>query len=392
MARKSNRREAGSGTIFKREDGRWQGQFVSGRNPETGKLIRHSVYGKTQREVAAKLREATASIDCGTYQEPNKLTVAEYAKEYMQSHVSTLAPLTQVSYEKNLRIHILPALGKKRVTDLNRREVQAFVSSLGKTGKGLAPKTIRTIHGTLHALLAAAKKDEIILRNVADDCTLPRVTQTRSKAITTVQLGPFLEAIKQDKFYYIFYLDIFSGQREAEILGLRWDDIEWETDSIVVRQQLQIVPNTKPAQYSLVPPKENKERRIVLAKSAMQILRQQRTKQLEQQLAAGALWDNSFHLIFTNDFGQPLNRRTVYKHLKRVLRDCGMGDYTFHSLRHSFATISLENGDDIKTVQTNLGHYAASFTLKTYVHVSDQMQRNSAARMQELIANLPRAK
>lgn len=211
MARKSNRREAGSGTIFKREDGRWQGQFVSGRNPETGKLIRHSVYGKTQREVAAKLREATVSIDRGTYQEPNKLTVAEYAKEYMQSHVSTLAPLTQVSYEKNLRIHILPALGKKRVTDLNRREVQAFVSSLGKTGKGLAPKTIRTIHGTLHALLAAAKKDEIILRNVADDCTLPRVTQTRAKAITTVQLGPFLEAIKQDKFYYIFYLDIFSG-------------------------------------------------------------------------------------------------------------------------------------------------------------------------------------
>lgn len=270
--------------------------------------------------------------------------------------------------------------------------MQAFVSSLGKTGKGLAPKTIRTIHGTLHALLAAAKKDEIILRNVADDCTLPRVTQTRAKAITTVQLGPFLEAIKQDKFYYIFYLDIFSGQREAEILGLRWDDIEWETDSIVVRQQLQIVPNTKPAQYSLVPPKENKERRIVLAKSAMQILRQQRTKQLEQQLAAGALWDNSFHLIFTNDFGQPLNRRTVYKHLKRILLDCGMGNYTFHSLRHSFATISLENGDDIKTVQTNLGHYAASFTLKTYVHVSDQMQRNSAARMQELIASLPRAK
>ena len=96
--------------------------------------------------------------------------------------------------------------------------------------------------------------------------------------------------------------------------------------------------------------------------------------------------------MFTNEFGHPLNHQTVYKHLKRALRSCGMGDYTFHSLRHSFATISLENGDDIKTVQTNLGHYAASFTLKTYVHVSDQMQRNSAARMQELIASLPRAK
>lgn len=114
MARKSKKREAGSGTVYKRKDGRWQGQYVSGRDPQTGKLIRHSVYGKTQKEVAAKLREATANIDRGTYQEPNKLTVAEYATEYMQSHVSTLAPFTQRTYEKNLRIHILPALGRKK--------------------------------------------------------------------------------------------------------------------------------------------------------------------------------------------------------------------------------------------------------------------------------------
>lgn len=135
-----------------------------------------------------------------------------------------------------------------------------------------------------------------------------------------------------------------------------------------------------------------KTRLDFLRKAVLDAIHKQHIHQLKQRMAAGELWDNSFDLVFTNDFGRPLNRRTVYKHLKRVLRDCGMGDYTFHSLRHSFATISLENGDDIKTVQTNLGHYAASFTLKTYVHVSDQMQRNSAARMQELIASLPRAK
>ena len=104
--------------------------------------------------------------------------------------------------------------------------------------------------------------------------------------------------------------------------------------------------------------------------------------------AAGPLWNNPFDLVFTNEFGRALNHQTVYKHLKRLLRSCGMGDYTFHSLRHSFATISLENGDDIKTVQTNLGHSTASFTLKTYAHVSDQMQRSSAARMEELISSL----
>lgn len=137
-------------------------------------------------------------------------------------------------------------------------------------------------------LLAAAKRDEILFRNVADDCTLPRVTQTKAKAITTDQLKPFLDAIRHDKFYHMYYIAIFSGQREAEVLGLqwddvywetKWDDVYWETNSIVIRQQLQIVPNTKPAQYQLVPPKENKQRRIILAQSAMQILRCQLIKQ-----------------------------------------------------------------------------------------------------------------
>lgn len=381
MARKAKKREAGSGTITKRNDGRWQAQYVSGRDTATGKIIRHTIYGKTQREVAEKLRSAISCIDNGTFQEPRKITLAEYAKEYIENHVSTLSPLTQVSYEKNLRIHILPALGKRKLTDLTRRDIQAFVSSLGKNGKELSPKTIRVIHGVLHALLAAAKRDEILFRNVADDCTLPRVTQTKAKAITTDQLKPFLDAIRHDKFYHIYYIAIFSGQREAEVLGLRWDDVYWETNSIVIRQQLQIVPNTKPAQYQLVPPKENKQRRIILAQSAMQILRCQLIKQQRMQLQAGSLWSNQLNLVFTNEFGKPLHHFAVYSHLKTILSSCGMEDFTFHSLRHSFATISIENGDNIKTVQANLGHHAAAFTLKTYAHVSDRMQQNSAARM-----------
>ena len=391
MARKSNRREAGSGTIFKREDGRWQGQFVSGRNLETGKLIRHSVYGKTQREVSAKLREATASIDRGTYQEPNKLTVAEYAKEYFATCAVNLSHNTQVSYKRILDKHILPALGKVKLTDLNHRQVQRFVTSLSAQ-KGLSAKTVRNIHGVLHNMLESAVRDELLLRNVSERCSLPRVTQHQVRAITTAELSRFLQAIDGKQFRNIFFIDIFSGLRLSEILGLRWEDVDFDHDCIYVRQQLQQKQVKGDFGYFLAPPKEGKQRKVILAQNAMRVLRHQRAKQNEQQLAAGALWDNSFHLVFTNDLGQPLNRRTVYKHLKRILLDCGMGDYTFHSLRHSFATISLENGDDIKTVQTNLGHYAASFTLKTYAHVSDQMQRNSAARMDALIASLPKAK
>ena len=103
MARKNKKREAGSGSITKRKDGRWQGQYVSGYDPETGKPRRHTIYGKTQKEVAEKLRAATSSIDNGTFQEPRKITIAEYAAEYMTTHVATLTDSTQRSYEKNLR-------------------------------------------------------------------------------------------------------------------------------------------------------------------------------------------------------------------------------------------------------------------------------------------------
>ena len=258
--------------------------------------------------------------------------------------------------------------------------------------KKQSAKTVRNIHGILHNMLESAIRDELLLRNVSERCSLPHVTQHQVRAITTAKLNQFLRAIDGKQFRNIFFIDIFSGLRLSEILGLRWEDVDFDHDCIYVRQQLHQKQVKGDFGYFLAPPKEGKQRKVILAQNAMRVLWHQRAKQNEQQLAAGALWDNSFHLVFTNDFGQPLNRRTVYKHLKRILLDCGMGNYTFHSLRHSFATISLENGDDIKTMQTNLGHYAASFTLKTYAHVSDQMQRNSAARMDALIASLPKAK
>lgn len=388
MARKNSRREAGSGSITKRKDGRWQGQFVNGRDPKTGKLRRHTIYGKTQKEVAEKLRAATASVDRGTFQEPSRMTLEEYAAEYMAHCAPLLAPYTQKTYEIALRNHILPELGGVPLTKLDHRQVQAFVTFLSEGGKKLSAKSVRNIHGVLHSILEAAVRDEILLKNISDNCNLPRVTQKQIKAITSAELDRFLTAIQGAQFEYLFYLDIFSGLRQAEILGLRWADVDWDNHCLHVRTQLQQRQKKGDWSYYLAPPKEGKERRVVLAPSVMEVLRKQQRHQAHLQEIAAPVWENEFDLVFTNEFGKPLSRKTVYKHLKKALRKCGLEDRTFHSLRHSFATISLENGDDVKTVQTNLGHHAPSFTLKTYAHVSDRMQQRSADRMERLIGTV----
>ena len=131
--------------------------------------------------------------------------------------------------------------------------------------------------------------------------------------------------------------------------------------------------------------KNGKSRTITVAPTVLHILQEQRLLQNRQRMAAGALWENEFNLVFTNDLGRPLNRRTVYKHLKKILAGIGMNDCYFHTLRHTFATLSLQNGDDVLTVKENLGHHSAAFTLNTYGHLTQAMRRDSAERMEKLI-------
>ena len=121
MARKSKKRESGSGTIYKKKDGLWAAQYTSGRDPKTGKLRRHTIYGKTQKEVAEKLRQATTSIDNQTFQEPSKITFAEYAAEFMMMRSPMISPNTVYGYQKILDAHLLPAFGRRKLPELTHR-------------------------------------------------------------------------------------------------------------------------------------------------------------------------------------------------------------------------------------------------------------------------------
>lgn len=390
----AKRNAHGSGSLRKRSNGTWEARYIVGVDPGTGKQIRKSVYGKTQKEVREKLRAATAAIDEGTYFEPAKITVGQWLDKWMEEFSGDLKPLTVVSYQNQIRTNLKPYIGGLKLAALDALTIQKLYNSL-HTGTNertpLSAKSIKNVHGVLHKAMSKAVALGYIKHNPTSDCELPRVEKPEIKPLTDDNLTRFLAAIKGTKFERYYLVDIFTGMRESELLGLSWDNVDFRNQTILVERQLQR-EYVKGGGYIFAPLKNDKRRRIAPAASVFQILREQKRKQAEWKLRAGDLWDNPDNLVFTNEAGGHLTQFTVYKHFKRLVTEIGLPDTRLHDLRHSYAVLSLQNGDDIKTVQENLGHATAAFTLDVYGHVSEKMKRDSADRMESLIQSLKTSK
>ena len=174
--------------------------------------------------------------------------------------------------------------------------------------------------------------------------------------------------------------------REGEVLGLTWDCLDLDRRTLLIKQQLRR-EQQKGGKYYFSPPKNNKSRVLSLAPSVIQLFRLQKLKQNGMRLEAGNLWEEN-NLIFSNQTGGFLSYRTVYDCFKRIVDKIGSPSTRFHDLRHTYAVLAIKSGDDIKTVQENLGHATAAFTLDVYGHVTAQMRRDSADRMEQVIKSV----
>lgn len=383
MPRKSTRNAQGGGSIRKRSDGTWEGRYTLGRDPGTGKQIQKSVYGKTQAIVRKKLQAATASIDEGTYIEPSKLTVGAWLDIWLAEYTNGIKPLTLKSYDNHIRNHIKPAFAAKKLSALCTHEIQAFYNKLQRGTEetpGLSSKSIKNLHGVFHKALTQAVELGYIKYNPSEACKLPRVEKPQIKPLDDNEITAFLKAIKGHQFEILYLVDLFTGMRQGEILGLTWDSIDFQNGTILIYRQLQKIKG----KYKFVSLKNDKTRRITPAPSIMKVLQEHRRVQLEWKLKAGAVWEDS-NLVFTNQFGAHLTHITVYKNFKKIVKSIGLPEMRFHDLRHSYAVVSIRSGDDIKTVQGNLGHATAAFTLDVYGHITEQMKQESAQRMEGYI-------
>ncbi len=395
MAKKTTRNAQGTGNIRKKTVMRkgkeytyWEGRYTIGVDPGTGKQIQKSITGKTQKEVTQKMRTALHEISIGTYREPMKMTVAAWLDTWLAEYVTpSCKPLTVETYRSRVETHIKPAFGNTPLQSLSTVQIQALLNGSTKE-KNLAPKTVKNLHGILHKALEQAVKLRYITFNPADACELPRMTQREIKPLTENEIAAFLTEIAEgEPLKNLFTVALFTGMREGEICGLSWDAVNFADGTITVKQQLQ-KGKEKGSSHYVTTTKNGKARIITVAPYVMKILKDERLQQGLARMRAGSMWVNDWNLVFTREDGSYIPPQTALKHFKAVASRIGRPDARFHDLRHTYAVTSIQEGDDIKTVQQNLGHATASFTLDVYGHVSEKMKQESAARMERFISKI----
>ena len=367
----AKRRANGEGSIRKRKDGRWEGRYTAGRDPVTGKAIYKNVLGKTQAEVKEKLKSAIEKnsalpLAAGQY------TLGQWLDIWMENYAKLQVRASSYkTYQGFISNHIKPALDDMPLEKLTAMNLQQLYKHLLENGrvectesrnksKSLSVKTVRNINQMISSALNCAVEQRLIASNPTKGCVLPKLERKEMKILPPESLGTFFEEARRSGVFELYYIDLATGLRRGELLGLKWSDIDLVKGIIHVRRQV-LRQNGEVVEAPLKT--KNSYRNIAIGADALKVL-----KGMEQK----------DEYVFPSPFGGPMSPDSVLHMLQRVLKRAGLERIRFHDLRHTFSVLALQNGVDVKTLSAMLGHYSAGFTLDTYAHVTTSMQKQAA--------------
>ncbi len=357
----AKRRQHGEGTITQRKDGRWAGA-LSVLKPEGG-TGRVWVYGKTAAEVREKLRAKQREIDSGVNLFSDNPVMEQYLANWLEYSVKPArAANTYKSYVNLAKNCVVPHIGKVKIKALKQDHVKRLVVKLQDAG--YAPGTIGVTVDMLKAALKTAVASGELSRNVALGVT---VKQERHEItpLTAAQAQQFLEYVQGHRFYPLYYLALTLGLRRGELLALRWSDINLNQRTLHVRKA------------------KSKAgiRTLPLPQHIVDVLRDHWKFQAQERLFQGNVWQEH-GMVFPGESGKPLAAATLIAHFKRSLTRAGLHEIRFHDLRHTAATLMVERGVDLKTIQEILGHATLAMTADTYAHVSSTAIKDALSRLQ----------
>lgn len=366
----------GQGSVYRRKsDGRWVAAVSTGPRGKRTTIVRYAKSlskreGKAEAEqLLDELRRLTRPVEGS-----GRTTVGQYLRSWLETvGRRKLKASTWTTYDVALRRHIDPAIGHIMLARLTPEHVDTMLAGLD-----LEPKGQRNVLGFLSRVLDVALERGYVLRNAAKSVEPPRVTKTEAETLTPDQARQLRAAIAGDRLEALWVLALGTGLRQGELLGLRWEDVDLEQQSVVVRFELVRVKG----EYVLDEPKSARSRPVVaLPRFAAAALREHRRRQLEERLAAGA--STADGLVFVSPVGRPLNGGWVSHRWRKLTMPLGI-DVKFHGLRHTNATILRDRGIPEDVRMGRLGHSTTGMA-RHYAHATEAPDRRAADALDEAL-------
>ena len=396
MAKRAN----GEGTLSRRKDkaGKtvgWRAAVTVGIN-EDGTQDRRWVSGKTQAEVQEKLRAFQADMHAGTVADTEGLTMTAFMARWADhKEREGLKPNPVQSYRDTARLYITPYIGRVKLEKLRPLDVEHLLSKMQKDGKSAANR--RYALRILSMALRQAVRWQMLPRNVAEVISPPKAERPEMKTWTPEQVATFLDATQLHRLYAALYLSLMTGMRRGEVLGLKWEDVDFERSRLMVRNNLvevhrDGVPGKKQVGKSTVSsvrielqtPKTAASRRTVaLSAGTLSKLKEHQVRQNGERKVAAEAWEENGY-VFASELGGPTNPNYFYDQFKKLSREAKLPNIRLHDLRHTAASLMIRRGISPKVVSDRLGHTDPAFTLRVYTHLYDEQREEAAFDLADL--------
>ena len=298
------------------------------------------------------------------------MKLKDYIWEWFGDKKSELKPSTVSSYERAIKKHIVPDLGHIALSDLRRRHIKKWIKMMmkepGRSGKGVAQRTIKTRLAALSSALTDALDDELITSNPASGVTVPKTKKFEPIAVSDKMANEILDHAAGSRSYLPIHLGLDTGMRRGELLALRWTDVHLDDGYIKVARSRTTV-NGRAVEDT--PKTEQSGRDISLAEGTVTYLREHQQQQKKVVFPnLGKKWSPEEY-IFVTEEGGPIHPELLSRNFKAIVAEAGYPGLRFHDLRHAHATIMLKAKVGMKVVQERLGHKDYSTTANTYTHV-----------------------
>jgi len=345
--------------------------------------ITKNVTAKSKMECAEKLEILKSQYGKPSEEVDSNMSFGEWIDFWYRTYCRhTIRTTTQLEYENRIYKHIIPEIGNIPLNQLTQSDLQQFYAREKANGRKirveiygaeLSDRVIRAIHANCRSALERAAQDGLIKTNPAIGCKLPPKKSREMKVLTQDEIIRFLNRAREEGYYELFLLELATGMQRGEILALKWGDLNFKTGELRIERQVNVIHGET---IISVPKTKSPIRTVILPSSLLRILSEYKRNVESEWIFPSPLDDT-----------RPRNPPAVRKRMQIILERVGCKKVRFHDLRHTFSVMALENGINIKSLSTMLGHNSSTTTIDIYSHISDKMRKQAAVKIDRQISS-----